>query len=772
MKKYVMLLIFLVTMFAPLMYGSAEMNIDVDYGFEGKGKQDTPIAVTFTIQNDERTFDGELVTTYANNYLLQRGEVIPLQLAPNEVVRKKVYLNYLPYEIIDNSTGKFVYLYDDSIEKGDESKDYRVTHNKPELTSYDAFMIGVFGDKQLASALQQLRAIQQSRVVDISEYEITSLESVQQLEDLALFNMIFLTQELDTLTEVQQKAILGWIQNGGQLVIDGDVSSTALEPYKALTASSATKTINAEQLQQFTGQERFNKVLTVHDVQPIQGAHSFKIDETVLAARKQIGSGALIQTAFSLTDATVSQNDNAAYLMAKLLDFDVNFNTSTPESDLSSNVVPVNALFASFEFSLWKIVVVFGLYIFLLGPVLYFFLKRKDKREYAWWIIPAFALVVSVALFLVGAKDRIVQPQIQQMAVVKISDNASEQYFAQSLLSNRGGDYQFSLTNDMKVASYGGQSFGLRDFQNGRWGYVKQQQDHKTLTLKNVPYWDVESFIGSGAIDIGKLDVQLVNENGMVTGTVRNDLTIDLKEVQIWTGLQFINIGDIKQGESKHVNEKLVSSLLVPNTLPVDQTYYDRPTPETIDEVRKGRLLGLANTLVMDDQSPVIIGYSNTADIGAQFAGKAKMQSTVLVVQPFTASVNFSDDVTINGDLMLMKYSTDLYGGVKDQLISGQDSYYLDPADYKVTYQLPQSIMVHNFSWESLRYELYGGAISSQIYNVKTNQYESLPSEYSTDNVDDYIENDMIQFKWHVSDAVYSDNVKLPMIELKGAMKQ
>lgn len=151
MKKYAMLLIFLFTMFVPVMYGAAEINIDVDYGFEGKGKQDTPIAVNITIQNDERIFDGELVTTYANNYLLQSGEVIPLQLSPNEVVTKKVYINYFPNEIFDNSRGKFVYLYDDSFEKGDEAKKYRVTHNKPELTSYDAFMI----DPQLSLDYKQ-----------------------------------------------------------------------------------------------------------------------------------------------------------------------------------------------------------------------------------------------------------------------------------------------------------------------------------------------------------------------------------------------------------------------------------------------------------------------------------------------------------------------------------------------------------------------------------------------------------------------------------------
>lgn len=771
MKKYAMLLIFLFTMFVPVIYGAAEINIDVDYGFEGKGKQDTPIAVTITIQNDERTFDGELVTTYAKNYLLQSGEVIPLQLAPNEVVTKKVYINYFPNEIFDNTRGKFVYLYDESFENGDEAKAYRVTHNKPELTSYDALMIGVFGEPQLASALQQLRAIEQNQVVEIADLTIQALESIQQSEDLALFNMLFLTQDFNQLTNVQQQAILGWIQKGGQLVLAGDALGTVLEPYNALTTSAATKTIRAEQLQQFTGQEGFRTALTVQEARPVQGAYSFKIDETVLATKRQMGSGALIQTAFLLSDATLNQNDHAAYLMSQLLDFELNFYTTTPESELSNTVVPVNELFASFEFSLWKIIIVFALYIFLIGPVLYYYLKRKDKREYAWWIIPTLALVVSVALFLIGAKDRIVQPQIQQMAVVKISDNAAEQYFAQSLLSNRSGDYAFHLSNDMNVASYTGYSTGTRDFPNGRWSYVKQQQDHKQLTVKNVPYWDVESIVGTGTIDIGKLDIQLANENGMVTGTIRNELTTDLNDVQIWTGRQFIELGAIKQGEIMQVNEKLPSSLLIPSMLPVE-TYYETPTPAHIEEARKKRLVGLANTVMMNEQSPVILGYSDTAEVGAKFDGKAKIQSTILIAQPFTAKFNFADDITINEDLMQMKYSSDLYGGIKEQLISGQESYFLDPADYEVTYQLPQSIMEHTIMWKSLQYQVKGSAISAQIYNVKTKQYEAFAHEFSTDNVSDYIENDLIQLKWHISEAVYSEDMALPMIELKGAMKQ
>ena len=771
MKKYVMLLVFLFTLLVPA-YAFAEINIDVDYGLAGAGKQDKPIAVTITIQNDEREFDGELITTFDNSYLLQSGKVMPLKLAPNEKVTKKLYVNYFPYEVVNNSSEKFVYLYSGSFEKGKEVNDYRVTHHEPLLASYDSFVIGVFDDAKLANALQQLRAIQQNGLVEISQHEMTLFEQIQQKTDVGHFNSIVLTQELNILTATQQQALLQWVQGGGQLVVDSSVAETEFETYEAFEATSGTTQLNAKQLQQFTVQDTFENGITVKNGQVMNGAQSLEVENYVLAAKKAIGSGALIQLAFSLTDANLLQNDGAAYMMAKLLNFDTAYYTMTPESELSNNIVPVNSLFASFEFSLWKIVLVFALYILLLGPVLYYFLKKKDKREYAWWIIPSLALIVSIALFLIGAKDRIAQPQIQQMAVVKINEYGSQQYFAQSLLSNRGGDYQFELTEDMTATSYNRQATQLRDFKDGRWSYIRDQDGQNTLTLKNVPYWDVESIVGQGSLDVGKLDVSLANENGTVTGTIENHLSFDLTDVQIWTGLELIPIGDLKQGETKELQETLGASLFIPTILPNDQMYYQTPTPATIEENRKSRLLAFAHSLVMNEQSPVLIGYSDTNDVGAKFTNKAKIQSTVLVVQPFTASMNFSDEVTVNGDLFQIKYSTDLYGGMKDQFISGQMYYYLDPADYDVTYQLPQSITMQDITWQSLRYQLNGGVISPQIYNVKTMQYEAITSEFSTSDIADYYKNGQIRFKWRVSEAVYSEDVKLPSIELKGAMKR
>lgn len=756
----------------PAIYASAEMNVQVEYGFDGFGKQDKPIAVTITIKNDDRNFEGELVTTYTNNYLLQNNEVIPLKLGPNEVVTKRLYLETFPYEVLNQSSKQFIHVYNDSLEKGKEAENYEVEHIEPELASFDTFMNGVFGEKQLADSLQQLRAIYPNQGMDISHHSLDTLELVQHKTDLSMFNSILLTEPLADLNEQQQRVLFSWVQDGGQLVLNQQLTGTLFENSEALQYRSGTTTLEAQQLQQFVGQGNFTKPVTVQNGVPIKGAQSYIVNEKLVAAKQMIGSGALIQTAFSLTDPTLVQEDGYAYLMTKLVDFDMPFYTTTAEGDLSSNIVPANALFGSFEFSLWKIILIFSLYILILGPILYYFLKKKDKREYAWGIIPVIAIIVSIGLFLIGAKDRIMQPQIQQMAVVKIGDNYAEQYFAQSLLSNRSGDYQFELSEQMTIASYKNQFTQLRNLQDSRWSYITEQDNKKILKLKNVPYWDVESFVGHGPIDIGQLTIQLANENGHVTGTIENNLNVDVTAVQIWTGTSFLDVGDLKQGETKQVNAKLENTLLSPSILTPDKMYYDSPTPETIDDNRKGRLLAFANTLISAEQTPVVIAHAKMSEIGAKFVGKATTESMVLIVQPFTATMNFTEEVTVSDSAFQLSYSTDMFGGINNQYISGQEPIYLDPADYEVIYQLPQFMLMYDIKWYSLHYQQNGGALRAQIYNRKTEQYEPIDEDFSTQQIDNYLENGRIQFKWRISEAIYDNNMKLPTIELKGAMMQ
>ena len=60
-----------------------------------------------------------------------------------------------------------------------------------------------------------------------------------------------------------------------------------------------------------------------------------------------------------------------------------------PLNQLSYTVGETNELFPSFKVSAPLIFGIIALYIIIIIPILYFILKRKDKREYAWWIIPS-----------------------------------------------------------------------------------------------------------------------------------------------------------------------------------------------------------------------------------------------------------------------------------------------------------------------------------------------------------------------------------------------
>ena len=73
-------------------------------------------------------------------------------------------------------------------------------------------------------------------------------------------------------------------------------------------------------------------------------------------------------------------------------------------------------------------------------------LKKIDKREHAWWIIPCLSILLSIGVFFTGAKDKIKNPQFNEMGIYQYNDNYLSGYQATTLLSNKSGD--FTLTYD------------------------------------------------------------------------------------------------------------------------------------------------------------------------------------------------------------------------------------------------------------------------------------------------------------------------------------
>src|SRR5699024_2375253 len=110
----------------------------------------------------------------------------------------------------------------------------------------------------------------------------------------------------------------------------------------------------------------------------------------------------------------------------------------------------------------------------IIGPILYFVLRKFDKREYAWGLIPVIALVTAVAIFFIGGKDRLVKPQIQQLALFRVNNDQSVTgVYSNSLLTNKAGDYLFTMDNETKGYPRNSEMFNAGTAQQN---YVKSNE--------------------------------------------------------------------------------------------------------------------------------------------------------------------------------------------------------------------------------------------------------------------------------------------------------
>ncbi|MGE7020616.1 hypothetical protein [Solibacillus cecembensis] len=767
MKKMMTCIILLICLI-PSVNAAAEVSITAEYGLQGQGKFDRPIAVTLTLQNDETPFEGELVTTYPANYMLQTGQVISLKLAPHEKLIKQFYMGSYPYELYSDNEKRFVQLYEGSVENGKKVEHFQFENRKPNLFEYETHVVGVFSYPQVAQALQKLRTIEKGRLLEVETYPLMTADLVTDIRSIDFINTIVLTDPLKMIEQDQFDILIEWMKQGGQLVVQEDVTFTPLASYAALQATGGTSEISPTQLTDFTGEGKFTNPMSIRTSELMPKAQAIEVNGQLIAAKQKVGSGMLIQTAFSLTDSTLIEIDGFANLFAKLIDFqNKEMYKSSIDDEIVNQVVPVNELFPAFQFSTWIIISVFALYILIISPVIYFLLKRKDKREHAWWIIPTISFVFSIMLFLVGARDRLAQPQIQQSAVIKIGNEIDQQYFTQSLLTNKRGDYTFELANGIEATAYNSRMSNRTDFQKGQWSYVKQNE----FVMKNVAYWDVETIVGKGPIEVGQFKLNMTNDNGILTGTITNELQIDVTDVQLWTGTNFISIGNLKQGEKRKIEEKVPTTLLLPVAQPIMD--YTAPTPETIDKVWKDRLNALAYSTLSTEDAPAIIASANNVPLGAILSQKAQVTSNVLIVQPIhDVFTNLSDEITLTNEAFNMSYSETLYGGIKEQFNSSMQDVYLAPGTYDVSYRLSLPIQNMAMDWSSLHYKTEHPIMRATIYNVETEQFEPVNTNFSTENVQSYLNDGEIIVQWEVSEGGNLELLNLPEITLKGGRQQ
>lgn len=769
---------------------AATLEVKATAGVSGKAKYQSVVPLQVTVKNNGADFSGDMAINSSNSYEAASALVVQIDIAAGEEKTFTFYLDGLAdYSYSDTDLFAF---YEGSIEKGKKIAYKGTKRLQSNFLDPSSTFIYTLTDKsdRLSALLRLSTFVAQSNVEVFNINQLKDYTLPEDSQGLAMANVIVVDEvAIADLTPKQQEALLKWVQDGGTLLLGAadQINATAgvFKEYLPLSLSQEMTAISAEALTKLSGGGIFTQPISVYSATSSEGSLPVLTENNeVLAAKKKVGSGEVIQTTFSLGDQPLASMDGYGALLAKVINIQsisqqgMMRQGQSPLDQISYELRNINELFPSFEVSVSYMLIVIILYILIIGPILYFVLKKADKREHAWWIIPSISVVLSIVLFIVGAKDRIVQPQVQQSAFYKVNeDNSVNGYYVESILTNRSGDFVVNADQNTTAVA-------LRNYNNftGTMGplhessYIKENASGSTLTLRDLSYWSVQSFGGkTSAQNIGKMDIDITLKNEKLTGTVKNNFPFALKDVTLISGVKEVKLGDIEANGTLQVNKELKTTVLQKPSIFNNYNYSYPSKKDEVNPMRIERMKILALPLVEKDNQPILTAWTDQAVVGVELETSANMSPITMLVQPFKGKVELTGPFTMKRNNFSYSVEPLSANGYYEKIEEELNKWYLSEGLYEVTMTMPDQFMDAVESLNELTISNKDvSRMQLSIWNNETNIYEPLvdTKQVFTDKISTYFNQDgelRIEIKYGPDPS--GEQTKLPDIELKGVAK-
>lgn len=204
--------------------------------------------------------------------------------------------------------------------------------------------------------------------------------------------------------------------------------------------------------------------------------------------------------------------------------------------------------------------IIICLYVVIVGPVLYLILKKINKREKMWVIIPAISVFTVLLVYIISRTFGISERGLYSVRVLADS-NSKEQTFIYGY-NSKSKEWGFDLSDEAEAAGY---------YYTERWN-VASSKDEKTYCFKSSfsPDGKHVSIVPGSVYEPEYLRVvsdPLTNMNGKLSadvylgydtieGTVTNDTALDFDYFLIVADDQFIIADGADAGQTVEVSEK------------------------------------------------------------------------------------------------------------------------------------------------------------------------------------------------------------------------
>jgi len=195
-------------------------------------------------------------------------------------------------------------------------------------------------------------------------------------------------------------------------------------------------------------------------------------------------------------------------------------------------------------------------------------LRKKDRREWAWFAIPGIVVVFTVGLFLYGMTVKGNKPLMSMLSFVNArTEGATDITTYTGIALAKRGDYSFR-SGDNGLFRYIGQSGEYRNYYYDEYSMQPRvvtasirDDNGMAVERNNLNVWNMYCFEEKRMRDsVGTLTADLYAEPGYVRGTVRNNTNQLLTEVLIVVNNQFCVIDSLEAGATSPVEIKLMQN--------------------------------------------------------------------------------------------------------------------------------------------------------------------------------------------------------------------
>ncbi|UFJ42285.1 hypothetical protein LOK74_07280 [Brevibacillus humidisoli] len=381
-------------------------------------------------------------------------------------------------------------------------------------------------------------------------------------------DMLAIGGSTSTIAEEQIAAIKEWVHRGGVLLLSaGPGQDETVQPFSDLLsvpAGSPGELQDLGELQEVAGD----------DPLPITSLPVYH-QGSPLIVPKQLGAGLLLFANYDVTaEPLASWQHNREWWQHVLTKHGaierINQHKGLFDhtgSQLSRIIPGVRTPDAGWLFFIWF------LYILVVAPLVYIWLKRIDRREWAWGIIPGLAILLSIGIFTIGRTLVVDENTSYTVSRIEIIDEtAAEVSSTGTFLQISGGTYTVEAKPNFVVNPYGRYVDERTDVKASIY---RQQGQNTRITLEQVPYLTIRQIAAAGLKeDVGAFSTALTVEGKRLLGTVKNNTSFDIEQLYVDLGMQRIPLGPLEKGEEMRVDKQIEEYVIGEID---DKAYYPEP---------------------------------------------------------------------------------------------------------------------------------------------------------------------------------------------------